>query len=988
VKEFNVKQVLYFIVTALWLVSCSVLAATKETLLDEATQLNKTASNYYQQGNYPQALEALLTSLTIREKLLGKQHPDIATDYNHIGATYLATGNYPKALEYQQKALKIRKKVLGKQDLDTAASYNNIGEIYRAIGNYPKALQYQQKALTIQDKFLGKQHPTTATSYNNIGATYRALGAYPKALTYHEKALTIREKVFGQQHPLTATSYNNIGLTYGDMGNHFKALEYNLKALKIREKVLGKQADAVISDQSKVLKDELKALAILENALGKQHPATAGSYHNIGVTYGDMGYYPRALEYLSKALAIRETISDQHPQLARSYNSIALIYKAMGTDTGYTKSVEYQLKAKAVDKKRSSNQQSSPVKNDVNLGETYHAMDKHAKAYHYAQEDFVAFLQDRENNFAALGTSQKKQYLSLNEEQINRLLSYANTYQQSLLNNKKLQKNTHVTQETLNNWLTYKGSILESENRLILFAKTSKDPDIKKKYDQLVILKKSYSALNQNYPKIEKKQETWRQKLKQYEAQITTLERSITQADPRFKDEKALQAITSKTIAKGLKATELYIDYGKTREGYYLFTIDHDNRSSFTAFSTEDSVAINQQLVLFSDNIESMISNNKVQHDLKIKSPANLKAQNDIKTKAQIHLSKLYNLLIPSTLQDKIASKDSLIISPDAALRLLPFEALYDQDNTQYLIQQKDIRYIASGKELVRLFRQQQQSQPSNNDKAVLFANPDFDNRNTAKNRQRQVAVYKRHTNKKSVPRILNDSIFPNVSNKKSVKNNQRQIASYTDRKNTLRSLRNSAFSFTPLPATKIEAENIIKMLKPSHVRYYYSGHNASEANLLSIQQPAILHIATHGFFDEDKANPMLQSGLILAGANTSLKQDSGEGIVTALDLAGLDLNGTELVVLSACDTGKIDPNNTSGVSGLTKAFIQAGAKNVVMSLWQVADKETADLMQGFYKASRDNNGQYANALKHSKLAMIEEGFHPYYWSAFVLSGL
>ena len=135
----------------------------------------------------------------------------------------------------------------------------------------------------------------------------------------------------------------------------------------------------------------------------------------------------------------------------------------------------------------------------------------------------------------------------------------------------------------------------------------------------------------------------------------------------------------------------------------------------------------------------------------------------------------------------------------------------------------------------------------------------------------------------------------------------------------------------------------------------------------------------------------MLKSGLILAGANLSIERNQGDGIVTALDLSGLDLKGTDLVVLSACETGKVDPNNTDGVSGLSKAFIQAGAKDVVMSLWSVSDSGTAKLMEAFYKQGIKDN-QYAKALRESKLAMlygIEEGryVHPYYWAAFVLSG-
>jgi CHAT domain-containing protein len=93
-------------------------------------------------------------------------------------------------------------------------------------------------------------------------------------------------------------------------------------------------------------------------------------------------------------------------------------------------------------------------------------------------------------------------------------------------------------------------------------------------------------------------------------------------------------------------------------------------------------------------------------------------------------------------------------------------------------------------------------------------------------------------------------------------------------------------------------------------------------------------------------------------------------------------------VLLSACETGKVDPTNTSGISGLTKAFIQAGVKNVIMSLWKVNDDKTALLMERFYQESKDNNGSYAQALKQSKLKMVADDLHPFYWAGFVLSGL
>ena len=131
----------------------------------------------------------------------------------------------------------------------------------------------------------------------------------------------------------------------------------------------------------------------------------------------------------------------------------------------------------------------------------------------------------------------------------------------------------------------------------------------------------------------------------------------------------------------------------------------------------------------------------------------------------------------------------------------------------------------------------------------------------------------------------------------------------------------------------------------------------------------------------------MLKSGIVLSGANSNAQEGKDYGVVTALKLSGLNLKGTELVVLSACSTGVIDLDSTENISGLSKAFIQAGAKDVVMSLWEVDDMKTMELMSHFYTHIAEGNG-YSKALKKSKIEMIEAGLHPYFWSAFVLSGL
>ena len=134
--------------------------------------------------------------------------------------------------------------------------------------------------------------------------------------------------------------------------------------------------------------------------------------------------------------------------------------------------------------------------------------------------------------------------------------------------------------------------------------------------------------------------------------------------------------------------------------------------------------------------------------------------------------------------------------------------------------------------------------------------------------------------------------------------------------------------------------------------------------------------------------NPLLRSGLALTGANQHEGGNGEDGILTALEAAGLDLWGTKLVVLSACETGIGDVQNGEGVYGLRRALVLAGAKSEMMSLWKVNDAATHDLMIEFYRRLESGTGR-SEALRQVQLKMLKTNYrnHPYFWAAFILSG-
>ncbi|MBD0296095.1 MAG: CHAT domain-containing protein, partial [Flavisolibacter sp.] len=224
------------------------------------------------------------------------------------------------------------------------------------------------------------------------------------------------------------------------------------------------------------------------------------------------------------------------------------------------------------------------------------------------------------------------------------------------------------------------------------------------------------------------------------------------------------------------------------------------------------------------------------------------------------------------------------------------------------------------------------------------------------------------------------------------------------------RSVRGAGAGWRPLPSTKVEMDSLNKVFTRAGIApVTLSGSEATEEafKAMSGKSPQVLHLATHGFFLPVKVskpkgndlnggdaftmqqNPMFRSGLVLAGGNHTWKGEpiqSGkeDGILTAYEIAQLDLTGTDIVVLSACETALGDVSRNEGVIGLQRALKMAGVKQMIVSLWQVPDKATMELMTSFYKnwLSGLSTGE---ALRKAQLQLKEKYKHPYFWAAFVL---
>jgi CHAT domain-containing protein len=332
-----------------------------------------------------------------------------------------------------------------------------------------------------------------------------------------------------------------------------------------------------------------------------------------------------------------------------------------------------------------------------------------------------------------------------------------------------------------------------------------------------------------------------------------------------------------------------------------------------------------------------------------------------------------------------LETKSMVYISPDGPLNLMPFEALPTADG-KYLIEKVKLGYVSSGKDFLR------SKKPSNRSGALLVGAVDF--------------------NLGLAPPILMASAAP-TKRGQCGKLNELQ--------------------WQALPGTASEVDAIAAGFKKQNQGVtLLKGQEAEEAKIQKAMQSArYLHLATHGFFLGDecgfaeeargiggvrpgagsaggmmlgmeasgpvrKENPLLLSGLALAGANNSWKGGRGggenDGYLLAMEVANLDLEGVELVTLSACQTGLGEIKRGEGVFGLKRSFMIAGAESLVMSLWSVPDKETKELMIDFYTRILAQNPR-RDSFCQSQLKLMKSGpagayRHPYYWAAFQYIGV
>jgi len=905
--------------------------------------------------NYKEAIKKLERIISLRENYYHKDNENTSIDYNNLSLLYSSIGNYPKALEYCIKSLNIDKKLFGINYHTTAVSYSNLGFLYEKVSKYKKAEYNHLQALKIFKKLYGEEHKSISITYNNLGVFYNSIGKYQKSLEYYLKALKIDKKLLGEKHKSIATTYNNIGELYSIMGDYPKAIKYYNKTLEIDMKNYDINNTKIaisynnIGQIYELIKDfkrsEIylkKALHIFQKKLNKNHPLLATTHSNLGNLYYSKGDYIESLKEHKKALKIRKSVyGDKNIDLALSYNAIGLLFYENGD---YNNSLEYFYKTLKLEKELLDKNNIANAVTYDNLGLVYKELGDNKKALNLYQKA----LNLEEKTF-----NKNHNSLAISYNSLSLLFFSQGEYQKAYEYNKKSfivflanRNQNFLILDSIGKSNYIKENAYRFSNLLVLTSL------IKKEFIFVVNSWLNYKGTIFEYQNIlstiqelDPKIKPTIDNLKKLTIELDNLDNNdLNYENKNYNKIKSLieekihniEVNLSKQNRKFKEQLNLkdltYTDISQKLKPNQLYIDFARGEGNYYIFTLDNHKHI---------SFQQIDSNSTATIDKYIKTFLNINktiANNinnkelikNLKPKTDNLLSNLYNLLIKHNIKTK--NIDELIISPDGLLNFLPFEALFD--GKKYLVQDYTIRYISSGQEFIRQIKRKKQKNLS---QVIVFANPNFQlefSDDTQKGIDENMTLF--------------DIELPK------------------------------------LKGGKKEIEIIKSHYKDVTI---YQGDNATVDNLFKIKAPKILHISTHGIFLNNKniLNPMKRSALAFSGADNANYQGDARGFATALKLSSLNLEGTELVVLSACDTGRGEIQQAEGVVGLPKAFIQAGAKRVIMSLWSVSDNKTALLMRYFYDNISNGKG-YAIALREAKLKMIN--LHPYFWSAFIIHGI
>ncbi len=844
---------------------------------------------------------------------------------------------------------------------------NYTGEILYVSSSYKMSEKSFLKANKIYNENNLSDSAFAGLTLSNLGLLYHTTGRYALAEEYTLKALEKREN--SKEKIGYAASLNNIAVLYKDMGYYTKAEEYIIKAENYLKET-GKENTikfAIVQNNRAMIyqmigkyKDAEKLMKKSIDIAGKEIKEKSSTYVrlkvNLALLYQLTKRYDEAEKIYLDAIKIKKRrMGKSHPDYAVLLRNTASLYQQMRRFD----QVESMLKeAVGIYVKQFGKEHPSYAQSIYELGLFYQSQDNLSEAEPLLNEaleiqqktlgehhpnitltyENIAILYWQKEDYKKAAEIYRK---TLNEYiyQINTFFPAMNEYEKTKFWEKIQAKFVRyynfavdaqndvpeIPGDVYNFHIATKALLLSSSRKVKARILNSGDDALIAKYNNWQDTK-SWLAKLYTYSNEELKEENIN--IDSLETVVLNLEKDLTKSSEEFKEANELKTISYNDIANVLKPNEAAVEIIRINSFSYLYPKDQI-----------------QYLALVLKN------NNEVPKMVFMKDGDNMESAWSEEYQETIHSGKSMK-----PFYDYYWKGIAELISTDDKKLYVSVDGIYNQVNIntiqlpseRHILDVKDVRFVTNTKDILSFNKTKTFSKT-----AFLLGYPDY---------------------KLDLP--------------------------------------DEYVVLSPLPGTEKEVNTIQSLLNSN----YYDvkkvlEKNATEENLKKVNSPYILHIATHGYFLENEAdpsedtrsfgiepmkayeNPLLRSGLLLAGAdrtvnemNTKDTKDSDDGILNAFEAMILNLDNTDLVILSACQTGLGEIKNGEGVYGLQRSFQIAGASSVITSLWEVSDEGTQDLMSSFYKHWL-KSGDKHDAFHKAQLEIKEKYKFPFYWGAFVLVG-
>lgn len=945
-----------------------------------ATGLQAQATTFQALGDYRSARAGFQEALDIDVATLGPAHPWTATVANNLGEIQRLLGDLAAAESLFRQTLQAYETVLGSTHPFVAAALINLGNVQGERGQDVQAGQAFARAKAILQAAYGPEHPDIATVLLHESTLARSRADWPAARQALQEAMQIREKALGPDHPDLAfllDAQAALALEQGDLGAVEPLCD---RALRVRPQqpettktlLILAQVHAQLGDRKRADPLYSQAWELARRTLGPEHPRTGQILEAIGAFQYGAGDVARAQQAWQQALAIAEKVyGPEHPRTASALGNLAAAAFAQGRVDealrGTERAQAIEARALPADHPNHAVSLHNLAMLEARLGRTKAALAHFEQAARrematlgpgaatlgttWAHEaDLLLQLGNQKGALAKrreamqvldrhlarwLGLGTEAQKAALITQQLGHLYATVD------LGVRQMPRDVAAVRLAWQAVLRRKGLTIDAMVDVQQGLRAHAGPDEAQGLERLATLRARLAGLTLRGPG-DGDAAAHARNLAELEREVEQQEAGLARTSATFRTRMRPADLDAVTAA--LKPDEALLEY----VWYLPPRPDGDwGKARYAAFVATSAGPVHAVDLGEAATLEAAVT---ALRQAVATPPGTATSAAEVQALARDLDRRLLDPVRPY-----LARATHLQVAPDAAVSLVPFAALVGPDG-RAAIERYTLTILGSGRDLMP----HTPHAPAREAELVL-ADPDFDETRT-----------------------------PAAGPSTGLRGGKKA----TDL---------ARMQFRPLQGTAEEAEAVAALWPQARV---WTGAKATEAALKSAHRPRILHLATHGWFlpappplpahaglevDASRAprveDPLLRSGLALAGFNAR-RSGEDDGALTALEASGLDLGGTKLVVLSACNTGVGDTTGGFGVYGLRRAFAIAGAQALLMSLWSVDDAATRTLMVAFYRHLQAGLGR-SEALRRAQLQLQAQPMtrHPFFWAAFQLAG-